>query len=51
MIIEYTNTQNDFDTDTVSGEVDVPVDADDIDGINEWLDANVGDLFTWRFKE
>jgi len=51
MIIEYTNTQEDFDNNTVSGEVDVPVNNEDIQGINEWLDSNIGNLYTWKFKE
>ena len=51
MIIEYTNTESDFDNETVSGEIEVPVEADDIQGINDWLDANIGNIFTWRIKE
>ena len=51
MIIEYANTQEDFDAEIYSGEIEVPVEADDIQGINDWLDANVGNLFTWRIKE
>lgn len=25
--------------------------ADDIQGINDWLDANIGNMFTWKYKE
>lgn len=51
MIIEYTNTIEDFESNTVSGEIEVPVSAEDIQGINDWLDANIGNLYTWKFKE
>jgi hypothetical protein len=50
MIIEYTNTIQDLDTDVVNGEVTVD-DELDIQGINDWLDANVGNIYTWNFKE
>lgn len=51
MIIEYANTESDFDANTFSGEIEVPVSADDTQGINDWLDENVGNLYTWRIKE
>jgi uncharacterized protein YycO len=51
MIIEYANTLEDFDNEILSGEVEVSVNADNIQGINDWLDANVGNIYTWNFKE
>jgi|TARA_R110000744_G_scaffold80826_2_gene158831 hypothetical protein len=51
MIIEYANTLEDFDNQILSGEVEVPVSADNIQGINDWLDANVDNLYDWKFKE
>ena len=50
MIIEYANTLEDFDNEIISGEVEVSVNADNIQGINDWLDANVGNIYTCNFK-